>query len=79
MMGIPSRCRGRAWGFGRTVVATRTKPKTMSDEAKPPTGASPPATWTVTGIQTAATDDGRSRVEVVIRGRVEGVVDRGGG
>ena len=51
----------------------------MSDEAKPPTGASPPATWTVTGIQTAATDDGRSRVEVVIRGRVEGVVDRGGG
>ena len=51
----------------------------MSDEAKPPTAASPPATWTVTGIQTAATDDGRSRVEVVIRGKVEGKVDRGGG
>ncbi|MEP6882817.1 MAG: hypothetical protein ABI866_12540 [Dokdonella sp.] len=36
-------------------------------------------TWTVTGIQTAPTDDGRTRVEVVIRGKVEGVVDRGGG
>lgn len=51
----------------------------MSDEAKTPVAAPPPATWTVTGIQTAASDDGRSRVEVVIRGKVEGTVDRGGG
>lgn len=51
----------------------------MSDEAKAPAAAPAPETWTVTGIQSAATDDGRSRVEVVIRGKVEGVVDRDGG
>jgi len=52
----------------------------MSDEAKAPGAAPPPPdTWTVTGIQTAAAADGRSRVEVVIRGKVEGIVDRGGG
>jgi hypothetical protein len=50
----------------------------MSDEVKAPAGAPPPAAWTVTGVQTAA-DDGRSRVDVVIRGRVEGAVDRGSG
>ncbi|MEO6688132.1 MAG: hypothetical protein ABIS07_09070 [Dokdonella sp.] len=51
----------------------------MSDEAKTAAGASPPATWTVTGTQTAAANDGRSRVDVEIRGKVEGAVDRGGG
>jgi hypothetical protein len=50
----------------------------MSDEAKVPATA-PPANWTVTGVQTVAADDGRSRVDVVIRGKVEGAVDRGGG
>lgn len=52
---------------------------TMSDEAKAPAGASPPAPWTVTGVQTVAATDGTSRVEVSIRGKVEGTVDRGGG
>ncbi|OJY89169.1 MAG: hypothetical protein BGP25_11555 [Lysobacterales bacterium 63-13] len=42
------------------------------------TGASP-GHWTVTGVQTAPTEDGRTHVEVVIRGKVEGLVDRGGG
>ncbi|MEO7323433.1 MAG: hypothetical protein ABIW82_01245 [Dokdonella sp.] len=51
----------------------------MSDEAKTPAGASAPATWTVTGTQTMAAADGRSRVDVEIRGKVEGAVDRGGG
>ena len=51
----------------------------MPDDAKTPVDAIPPAPWTVTGIQTAAGDDGRSRVEVVIRGKVEGAVDRGDG
>jgi hypothetical protein len=51
----------------------------MSDESKAAAGAPPPATWTVTGIQTAAAGDGTSRVEVVIRGKVEGAIDRGGG
>lgn len=50
----------------------------MSDEAKVAAAAPPPATWTVTGVQTAA-GEGSSRVEVVIRGKVEGVVDRGSG
>ncbi|MEO5625418.1 MAG: hypothetical protein ABIQ70_05365 [Dokdonella sp.] len=51
----------------------------MSNEAKAPATTTPPETWTVTGVQTAAAEEGRSRVEVVIRGKVEGVVDRGGG
>lgn len=51
----------------------------MSDQAITAAAESPPATWSVTGIQTAPTDDGRSRVEIVIRGKVEGAVDRGGG
>lgn len=51
----------------------------MSDEAQAPAAATPPATWTVTGVQTAAAGEGHSRVEVVIRGKVEGVVDRGSG
>lgn len=51
----------------------------MSDEAKAPAAAPSPATWTVTGVQTVAADEGRSRVEVTIRGKVEGTVDRGEG
>ncbi|HEY6543389.1 MAG TPA: hypothetical protein VIZ64_00640 [Dokdonella sp.] len=35
--------------------------------------------WVVTGTQTAATDDSHSRVEVIVRGSVNGSVDRGGG
>ena len=51
----------------------------MSGQANTPAAEPPPCTWIVTGIQTAQTDDGRTRVEIVIRGKVEGVVDRGGG
>ena len=51
----------------------------MSDHAKVPATEPPPGSWTVTGIQTAPTDDGRTRVEIVIRGKVEGLIDRGGG
>jgi hypothetical protein len=51
----------------------------MSDEAKAPTGASPPTTWTVTGVQAVAAGDGRSRVDVIVRGTVTGAIDRGGG
>lgn len=51
----------------------------MSDPASPTAAQSLPGNWTVTGQQTAPGDDGRTRVEVVIRGKVEGVVDRGGG
>lgn len=47
----------------------------MSDEAQAPATDG----WTVTGMQTRAADGEHSRVEVVIRGRVEGRVDRGGG
>jgi hypothetical protein len=50
---------------------------TMTDPAQTPAQASTP--WTVTGVQTANADQGHSRVDVVIRGKVEGMVDRGGG
>jgi hypothetical protein len=50
----------------------------MSDEAKAPTGAVPPTPWTVTGVQSVATDGERSRVDVTVRGTVTGAVDRGG-
>jgi hypothetical protein len=50
----------------------------MTDDVKAPPGETPTAPWTVTGVQTAAAD-GRSRVEVVIRGKVEGRVDRANG
>ena len=51
----------------------------MSDQMDAPAAEAPPTPWTVTGIQTAPADDGRTRVEIVIRGKVEGLVDRGGG
>jgi len=51
----------------------------MSDETRVPANGTATAPWTVTGIQTAAADDGTSRVDVVIRGQVKGAVDRGGG
>ncbi len=51
----------------------------MPEPVNAPAAEPLPGTWTVTGIQTAPTDDGRMRVEIVIRGKVEGVVDRGGG
>ncbi|MBL0165595.1 MAG: hypothetical protein IPP82_18620 [Xanthomonadales bacterium] len=51
----------------------------MSDPVGPTAAQSLPGNWTVTGLQTAPGDDGRTRVEIVIRGKVEGVVDRGGG
>ena len=50
----------------------------MTDHARN-AGAAPASDgWTVTGTRTLA-DDGRARVDVVIRGKVEGRVDRGGG
>lgn len=51
----------------------------MSNPSKPAAAQSLPGNWTVTGLQTAPDNDGRTRVEIVIRGRYEGVVDRGGG
>ena len=51
----------------------------MSDEAKSALSAASRADWVVTGVQNTAADDGHAHVEVVIRGRVEGRVDRGGG
>lgn len=50
----------------------------MSDDANASPAASTPAPWIVTGQQTA-TGDGHSRVDIVIRGKVEGRVDRGTG
>jgi hypothetical protein len=50
----------------------------MSDLANVPAGDPASAPWTVTGNQTATTD-GHARVDVVIRGKVEGLVDRGSG
>jgi len=47
----------------------------MSDPAKP----APPPAWAVSGVQTGPSADGRSRVEVLVRGRVTGAVDRSGG
>ena len=38
-----------------------------------------PAEWVVSGTQTVAADDSRSRVEVIVRGTVHGRVDRGNG
>lgn len=49
----------------------------MSKEATP--ASNPPAGWSVAGVQTASGIDGRSRVEVLVRGRHTGTVDRGGG
>lgn len=51
----------------------------MSDEAKAPAAAPALANWTVTGVQTVAADHASARVDVVIRGKVEGAIDRGGG
>jgi hypothetical protein len=51
----------------------------MSDEAKAPTGAPAPVTWTVTGVQTVTAGEERSRVDVTVRGTVTGAVDRGSG
>lgn len=52
---------------------------TMSDEAKAPANATPRATWTVTGVQTVTADEGRSRVDVTVRGTATGAIDRGAG
>lgn len=52
---------------------------TTSDEAKAAADASTPTGWTVTGNQAVSAEDGRSRVEVVVRGTVSGTVDRGNG
>ena len=51
----------------------------MSDPVSPTAAQSIPGDWTVTGVQTVPGDDGRTRVEIIIRGQVKGVVDRGGG
>ena len=51
----------------------------MSDAVNTPATDPAPAAWTVSGLQTRTADHGRSRVEIVIRGRVEGRVDRGTG
>jgi len=75
-------------GDGDTVVAllrrvlaarggaTRSgQASTMSDDTRTP----PPSAWAVTGVQTAPAADGRSRVEILVRGRVTGTVDRASG
>ena len=51
----------------------------MSDPANATPAQSSPGNWTVTGQQTAPGADGRTRVEIVIRGKVDGLIDRGGG
>ena len=51
----------------------------MSDPVNAPPAQSSPGNWTVTGQQTAPGADGRTRVEIVIRGKVDGLIDRGGG
>lgn len=53
----------------------------MSDQVTAPTNAPPaPEGWSVSGTQTVvAGDEGRSRVDVTIRGAVAGNVDRGNG
>jgi hypothetical protein len=52
---------------------------TMSDDAKAPANSPAPASWTVTGVQTVTADEGRSRVDVAVRGTATGAVDRGSG
>jgi len=68
---------------GRALVSTRPvtsiEVRIMSDPTNVSAAEPAPGNWTVTGIQTAPSDDGRTRVEIVIRGKVEGVRDRGGG
>lgn len=51
----------------------------MPNEAKAPSDAASPSDWTVTGTQTVTAGSGASRVDVLVRGRVTGAVDRGGG
>lgn len=48
----------------------------MPNEATAP---GTPANWTVAGVQTASGTDGRARVDVLVRGKVTGAVDRGSG
>ncbi|MBN8480643.1 MAG: hypothetical protein J0L88_03525 [Xanthomonadales bacterium] len=50
----------------------------MTDHARNAGSAPASDGWTVTGTRTLA-EDARARVDVVIRGRVEGRIDRGGG
>lgn len=47
------------------------------EEARPAVQAS--ATWSVTGTQAVTAGEERARVEIVIRGTVTGVLDRGHG
>lgn len=49
----------------------------MSDQPKAPATAPAPTPWTVTGAQTVA--EGRSRVDVLVRGTFTGTTDFGGG
>ncbi|MBA8882278.1 hypothetical protein [Dokdonella fugitiva] len=48
----------------------------MANEASTPSSN---ADWNVAGVQTATGVDGRARVEVLVRGRYTGNVDRGHG
>ncbi|MGN6519420.1 MAG: hypothetical protein ACTHK2_08365 [Dokdonella sp.] len=48
----------------------------MADEAITPSSN---AAWNVAGVQTASATAGRARVEVLVRGRYTGTVDRGNG
>ncbi|KAB2896459.1 MAG: hypothetical protein DWB45_07385 [Xanthomonadales bacterium] len=41
--------------------------------------ATAPSQWAVAGVQRAAGPDGRARVEVIVRGKASGSVDRGEG
>jgi hypothetical protein len=75
-MGITSyRCRKHDCHAGQRRHFDPTGHAYMSDEARTPA----PSAWAVTGVQTAPSADGRSRVEVLVRGRVTGAVDRGSG
>ena len=51
----------------------------MTNDVDTRAEAGSPADWVVTGTQTVAADEGRSRVEVIVRGTVNGRVDRGNG
>ena len=50
----------------------------MPDDPQAPAAAEAADHWQVSGVQTR-TADGGAHVEVTIRGRVEGRIDRGGG
>ena len=65
-------------GFAHRRVAALAGNTIMPNEPKAASDAASPADWSVSGTQ-SVTAAGVSRVEVLVRGKVTGAVDRGDG